>query len=918
MSQPVVGADIIVSGTPFRAVTDAEGGFVLANLPPGPYRVQLDGSLAVGGPLTQVERVIEVTEGTQTLEVVVMLPVEESTSRLVRIAGDEQVGVVGSPLLQPLVVAVEDAQGNPVSEVMVAFSISGGMGTLSSTLVSTDANGRAATILTVTDAGTVLVEATADGLGTVVFAANGVIERASVRLIVVSGDNQVTEPGSALPEPLVVRVEDQFGRPLAGELVVAEITQGQGEFLNQTDVGLPASAFIETDVQGEARFFLRAGADEENILTQVSARDQTVQFLTVVGFASPVDIAVEANGQLVLADNVLGAVVRVDSSTGVRTLVSGRGRGSGPPMTSPIAIAIGSDDSLIVADDASVAVLRVDPTTGARSLVSGVNADTGELRGSGPDLGPFIAGIAVEADGQLVVLNTGFVSPFFVSSLLRIDPATGNREIVSGCPALDLTTFACATPLVGSGPILLFPLRPAIEADGRLVVVDADLQAIVRIDPATGNREIVSGCPAIDVITLACTSPLIGSGPALFFPLGIAVETDGQLVTVDAALGAALRIDPVTGNRRTVSGVDFSTGEIRGDGPNFLFLTGIAIEADGSLMALDSNLEALVRVDPSNGDRTIISQAPRIGSGPIFALPIDIAVEEADGPLVVADAELKAVVRVDPITGVRIIVSGCLNRTCSSVVGSGPVFKRPRGLAVEANDRLVVVDSALDAVVRVELATGDRTTISGCTNDAPCTGTIGSGPLFRTPENIAVEADGQLVVVDADVEAVLRVNPATGDRTIISGNVTGSGPLLSLPLHIAVEANGQLIVTDARLNAVIRVDPVTGARTIVSDADTDSGPLLQNPGGLAIEANGQLVVTDINLRAVLRIDPDTGARALVSHTPSTGITIGSGPPFGFPRGLAVTADGQIVLADAALGAVLHVNSLSGDRTIISR
>ncbi len=53
-----------------------------------------------------------------------------------------------------------------------------------------------------------------------------------------------------------------------------------------------------------------------------------------------------------------------------------------------------------------------------------------------------------------------------------------------------------------------------------------------------------------------------------------------------------------------------------GSGPGFLSPFGIAVEADGSLVVVDSGLEeAVVRVDQVSGDRTIISDAS-IGSGP--------------------------------------------------------------------------------------------------------------------------------------------------------------------------------------------------------------------------------------------------------------------------------------------------------------
>ena len=39
-----------------------------------------------------------------------------------------------------------------------------------------------------------------------------------------------------------------------------------------------------------------------------------------------------------------------------------------------------------------------------------------------------------------------------------------------------------------------------------------------------------------------------------------------------------------------------------------------------------------------------------------------------------------------------------------------------------------------------------------------------------------VEIDGSLVVIDFGLEAVIRVDPVSGDRTIISDEGTGSGP----------------------------------------------------------------------------------------------------------------------------------------------
>jgi hypothetical protein len=194
-----------------------------------------------------------------------------------------------------------------------------------------------------------------------------------------------------------------------------------------------------------------------------------------------------------------------------------------------------------------------------------------------------------------------------------------------------------------------------------------------------------------------------------------------------------------------------------------------------------------------------------------------------------------------------------LNR---GITGNGPGFEAPSSIAVEADGHLVVVDVSLKAVVRVDPVSGDRTILSDAAT--------GSGPGFKDLRGIAVEADGSLVVTDADLDAVVRVDPVSGDRTILSDAATGSRPVLVALHDIAVEADGSLVVADFRLKAVIRVDPVSGDRTILADAATGSGLDIKAVSGIAVEADGGLVVANIRQKAVVRVDPVSGDRTILS------------------------------------------------------
>jgi hypothetical protein len=148
-------------------------------------------------------------------------------------------------------------------------------------------------------------------------------------------------------------------------------------------------------------------------------------------------------------------------------------------------------------------------------------------------------------------------------------------------------------------------------------------------------------------------------------------------------------------------------------------------------------------------------------------------------------------------------------------------FRGPGDIAVTIDGDFVVIDSG--AVLHVDQTTGDRTIIS---KFAPLDkDRTGGGPRFGNV-GIAVTIDGDFVVIDSGLGAVVHVDQITGDRTILSDDSTGGGPGFLIPKYIAVTTDGDFVVseTEARINAVVHVDQITGDRTILSDATTGTGP----------------------------------------------------------------------------------------------
>ena len=93
---------------------------------------------------------------------------------LTKVCGDDQEDMPGEQLTEPFVVLVLDEDDAAIAGVDVLFAVTAGGGTLSAATATTDANGRAATRLTLgSEPGTNTVSATVEELESVTFTATG-------------------------------------------------------------------------------------------------------------------------------------------------------------------------------------------------------------------------------------------------------------------------------------------------------------------------------------------------------------------------------------------------------------------------------------------------------------------------------------------------------------------------------------------------------------------------------------------------------------------------------------------------------------------------------------------------------------------------------------------------------------------------
>jgi hypothetical protein len=208
LGNPVAGVEVTwsVSGggliTPVTVITGANGLAAAERVlgpAAGPQSAQASVDLFTGSPVTFTHTAIPA-----------------NPTVLVKISGDNQTAPGGFEVAQDLKVRLEDENENGIGGRSISWVVSSGSGSVSPTSTTTDANGFATTRWTLPAAvGTYTngVSAVFSGLDPVPFTATATADEPTT-IELVSGNNQSGAVGTAVPNPLVVRVTDAAGIPV--------------------------------------------------------------------------------------------------------------------------------------------------------------------------------------------------------------------------------------------------------------------------------------------------------------------------------------------------------------------------------------------------------------------------------------------------------------------------------------------------------------------------------------------------------------------------------------------------------------------------------------------------------------------------------------------------------------------------------
>jgi trimeric autotransporter adhesin len=660
---------------------------------------------------------------------------------------------------------------------------------------------------------------------------------------------------------------------------------------------------------------------------------------TLAGLDRPIGLAVDAAGNLFIADTDNNRIRRVDVATGIITTVAGNGRqgfsGDGGPAISaglnvPTGVAVDRAGNLFITDAESNRIRRIDAVTGVITTVVG-NGNPNFSGDGGPAISASLdrpSGLAVDDAGNL------FIADRDNNRIRRVDAVTGIITTVAGNGNPIFSSDGGSAISAGLG----FPPAVTVDTAGNLFIADLNSR-IRRVDAVTGIITTVAGNgrPGFSGDGGPATSAGLG------LPRSVAVDAAGNLFIADADNNRIRRVDAVTGIITTVAGNGIQA--FSGDGGPAISAgldrpTGVTVDGTGILSISDFNNNRIRRVDAATGIITTVAGDGRTGFNGDGGLatstglnfPRSVAVDRASN-LFITDFNNNRIRRIDAATGIITKVAGD-ERTGFSGDG-GPaanaLLNRPSGLAVDGTGNLFIADFNNNRIRRVDAATVVITTVVGI--GSPIFGGDGGPALsagVNRPIAVAVDGAGNLFLTDLD-NHIRRVDAATGIITTAAGNGSQAfsgdgGPArsagLNFPRSIAVDGTGNLFIADFNNNRIRRVDAATGIiRTVagngISGFSGDGGPAisasLNGPLSIAVDAEGNLFIADAQNILIRRVDAATGIITTVAGNGSQSFSGDGGPArmAGFdPAGIAVDSAGNLFIADAQNNRIRAVKGIA--------
>jgi sugar lactone lactonase YvrE len=678
----------------------------------------------------------------------------------------------------------------------------------------------------------------------------------------------------------------------------------------------------------------------------------------------PMGVAVDAEGNLYLADSNNDRIRRVDGQTGLITTVAGNGTagyaGDGglavaAMIGNPGGLALDGAGNLYFADSNNDAIRRIDAFSGIITTVAGLP----QMNGYAGDQGPATAarlskpeGLALDAAGDIYIADTGN------HAIREVSATTGKIRTVAGTGAPGYN----GDHILAINAQLDGPWSLSVGPDGSLYIADTTNQRVRLLTAATGMITTIAGTGIQGDAGDGAAAALA----LLNAPAAVLLDPAGNLYIADSGNNRIREIRVATGNIQTLSGS--SAEGFSGDGgpSNLASMYGpyaLVFDQSGNLFFSDMFNN---RVREIHASVSTLPVFPVMRVGKVSAPQIQGLMNNGNAPLTVGTPTLLNA-QLDPATTTCNASLTLTFNTTANVCNFGVDFA-PTNVGADVLGTVTAPSNAGNSPATIHLSgevlTVQPTTLSLSSSRNPSligtavtfTATISAGGETTTgtvsflSNGTAIAGCGNITEGSNHAAAcstsALPLGPSSitasysGDANDASSVSSTVVQVVKQPATVVLTVSPNPVVVEATATLTATVTAATGTPTgtvTFYDGTTAVGSAILNSSGVAAFSTSLLPVGTQSLTAQYSGDPSnaTGTSPIVNEivqqatttttlsssgsTATVGaavtftatVTSANGPA---PAGTVEFMNGSIVLGNATVNpngtATLVLSSLS--------
>jgi sugar lactone lactonase YvrE len=677
------------------------------------------------------------------------------------------------------------------------------------------------------------------------------------------------------------------------------------------------------------------------LITTVAGSGGTPSFSGDGGLATaaklyyPSGVALDSSGNLYIADSDNNRIRVVNHGTGMISTFAGGYLGDGAAATTaaldaPYGAAVDAYGNIFVADTSDNRVREINHATGLITTVAGTGA-TGYNGDNGFATAATLynpRGVALDSSGNLYIADSSN------DRIRKVNLATGTIATVAGNGLAGYSgDGGLATAAELSNPYAI-----ALDSSGDLFIADYSNQRIREVKLSTGIISTVAGGGIVDG-GLATAAPVDEPG-------NVVVDAVGDVFIADTYNQRIREVNHATGLITTVAGtgtIGYYGDNGFATAAEFDDPYSIALDSAGNLYIADYYNSRIRKVNLSTGIITTVAGTGVAGYSGDNGLataaelynPEGVALD-GKGDLFIADSNNNRVREVKLSTGYITTVAGTGTASYNgdNIQATAATLNHPEGVATDSTGNLYIADYSNNRIREVNTVSGQITTVAG-NGTAGYSGDNGAATAAEIdePTNVAVDSAGDLYIADYGNNRIREVNHAAGTITTIVGDgyygFSGDGgaatnAALDYPRGVALDSSGNLYIADFYNNRIREVNCSTGVITTIAgngsaryggDGGAATNAELYYPTGVAVNAAGNLFIADSNNYRVRQVSLSNGLISTVAGDGSNGVGGDGGAAtaamLATPQGVAVDAAGNLYIADSSNNRIRMVTASTG-------